>query len=80
MAWLAVSNELEFRDGKWDEFTDDSVELITEEFPERCFYAGISHERYKFFWVGGNEVKLPRGTIEKLIGKPLSYLDEPVEI
>ena len=35
---------------------------------------------YYGFYNDSNVVKLPKGTIKKLIGKELSWEDEPVEI
>lgn len=35
-----------------------------------------------FFWVvdDGDDIYIPKGTIKKLIGKELSWQDEPVEL
>lgn len=40
-------------------------------------------ERYNdFFWVEdvGDDIYLPKGSIKKLIGRELSWKDEPVEL
>lgn len=39
-------------------------------------------ERYNSLWVEdvGDDIYLPKGTIKKLIGKDLTWQDEPVEL
>lgn len=67
MAWLAVDEDLE--------------EYIFDVKPERCVgeinYWDITEEDDQDDF---NCVELPFGTIEKLIGKVLTWADEPVEI
>ena len=40
------------------------------------------HRRNDFFWAKdfGNDIYLPKGTIKKLIGRDLTWSDEPVEL
>ena len=49
-------------------------EYIYDLEPERYSDAFVNNERYS------DSVKLPQGSIEKLIGRPLTWDDEPVEI
>lgn len=50
---------------------EDGDEWIYEEYPER----------HQYVWDSYNpRVKLPRGTIFKLIGKELTWKDDPLEL
>ena len=64
MAWLSVDKN----GGEW----------IFDDKPDR------GHESYfalpRFQYVGSNKVLLPKGTINRLIGRELSFYDEPVEL
>ena len=64
MAWLAVDKN----GGEWI-FDDKPV--------------GV-HESYfdlpRYWYVCSNKVLLPKGTIKRLIGRELSFYDEPVEL
>lgn len=71
MAWLAISKS--------------GQEGIYPKKPTRisdCFWECTS-VAYSSLWYHWNqldlEVKLPKGSIEKLIGKTLTWEDEPVE-
>lgn len=49
---------------------------------ESLFYNDSPH-RYDGFWIGGitaDEIKLPEGTIERMIERKLTWDDEPVKI
>lgn len=66
MAWLAVN--------------DNGDEYIYEAMPERCFgwqwvptFCECQDRIY-------DSIKLPKGSIKKLIGRELSWSDEPVEL
>ena len=66
MAWVAVNK--------------NGDEYIYEAMPERCFgwqwvptFCECQDRIY-------NSVKLPKGSIKKLIGRELSFSDEPVEL
>lgn len=49
----------------------DESEWIHDEYPER--------EIYDDYWISnGDSVELPKGTIKKLIGRTLTWNDEPV--
>lgn len=82
MAYLAVdrnNQELMF-DGKpiydriedcWVE--DDGDELVYNDYAD--FSAGVHWEDKVFYGI-----ELPKGTIEKILGKELTFRDDPVEI
>lgn len=55
---------------------DYSGEYISEKEPFRDMF----NIGYYSFHNDSNVVKLPKGTIKKLIGKGLSWEDEPVEL
>ena len=58
----------------WVAVDKNGTELISDEIPNRANFAsrwGTSTGRY---------VELPSGSIEKLIGRKLSWTDEPVEL
>lgn len=65
MAWLAVDKK-----GK---------ESILSDKPER-FNNWWAKQRDKYSLCVGEEVMLPKGTIKKIIGRELTWQDEPVEI
>ncbi len=71
MAWLAVDY--------------DETEFIMKEKPKRILVKG-RHEGQDFECyanpnpVLGSSFRLPTGSIEKLIGKKLTWNDEPVKI
>lgn len=52
---------------------EDGAEWIYAEEPDRRILAGI-------WYVGEGFVELPKGSIEKLIGKKITWEDEPVEL
>lgn len=61
---------------------EDGEEGKYKDFPVRCLETGVG------FWAkdkdddrtNESEVELPKGSIEKLIGKKLTWEDEPVEL
>lgn len=67
MAWVAVS-----KDGKEGIFTHK---------PTRVEKLGLWYDEAEY---GGvfydTEISLPKGTIKKLIGRELSWKDEPMEL
>lgn len=77
MAWLACNN--------------DGEEFIFEHKPYRRFYVewidlfdGTPHKEEVKYWQTNHEwescLSLPKGSIKKLIGRELTWDDEPVEI
>jgi len=72
MAWLAVDK--------------DKEEVICENELHRAytFHEGIVKSEYEFWQAEDNDdfrtISLPKGSIEKLIGKKLTWEDEPVEL
>ncbi len=56
--------------------------VAVDENKEECIYEKKPHrEKSHGFWYRNTEfVGLPKGTIEKLIGKKLTWEDEPVEL
>ena len=64
MAWVAVD-----KDGSETMFTDKPCRVFDD--VEDCFYWDTS---------SGMFINIPEGTIKKLIGKDLSWEDEPVEL
>ena len=50
-------------------------EYIYEEEPKRCYYGVWSQASLL-----DNAVELPQGSIKKLIGRELTWNDEPVEL
>ena len=62
----------------WVVIDEDSTEYIFDSEPKR------NELLYYGFWAGIDEeaqsVELPKGSIEKLIGKKLTWEDEPVEL
>ena len=83
MAWLAVEQNYYYKEGMSRSdgtivVDDEIVEVITQEYPERIHYAGVDR---KYFFFGGDEVvRLPEGTIEKILGYKRTVNDSPVEI
>lgn len=65
MAWLAVE--------------EDGFEFIYDDKPERYIHCW-SIWRRNFAGETMNYVMLPKGSIKKLIGRELSFTDEPVEL
>lgn len=51
----------------------DNSEWIFEYEPERSVENG-------FWWDSNDSVELPKGSIKKLIGRELTWSDEPVEL
>lgn len=69
MAWVAVDK--------------DNTEVIFARYPKRANENGYAFgkEELKVMWLdGGDFVILPRGSVEKLIGRALKWSDEPVEL
>lgn len=64
MAWVAV----DFYGTEW----------ISENKPIRDNPDYFWTRQYWFFYL--NKVRLPKGTIKKLIGKELSWKDKPIEL
>ena len=82
MAWLAVDS-----DGTERFF--DSVPIRSNIYDDRMGMLGnpfgdFNFKREKLEWLAeeypGDNVILPKGSIKKLIGKELSWDDEPVEL
>ena len=69
MAWLAVDK--------------NGVETISPQKPERDFNEWSC---YLLVWIDGEagdidfSINLPKGTVSKIIGRELTWADEPVEI
>lgn len=51
----------------------DNTEWIYQYKPER-------ESDYGYWWLGGECIELPQGSIKKLIGRDLTWEDEPVEL
>ena len=69
MAWLAVNKN------------KDEVILGNWKLPTKDFKNGVWISLYEFnnyYW--NNSIKLPKGTIKKLIGKELTWNDKPIEL
>lgn len=64
MAWLAVD-----KDGTETIFTDKPCKVFDD--VEYCFYWDSS---------SGSFIPIPKGTIKKLIGRDLTWEDNPVEL
>lgn len=64
MAWLAVDKN----GGEW----------IFDDKPVRVY--GSYFDLPQYWYVCSNKVLLPKGTIKKLIGRELSWDDEPVKL
>ncbi len=66
MAWVAVN--------------ENEDEYIFEAMPERCFgwqwLPTFCESQDRIY----DSIKLPKGSIKKLIGRELSWNDEPVEL
>jgi len=65
----------------------NNVENIFDDKPIRNdeYYEDLEHTKFSEFWkpvneYDDNEVELPKGSIEKLIGRKLTWEDEPVEL
>jgi len=56
----------------WLAVDENGDEYIYNYCPERATYIFLGDDN--------NSVELPKGSIEKLIDKPLTWADEPVEI
>ena len=69
MAWVAVDK--------------DNTEVIFAHYPKRANESGYAFgkEKLKLMWLdGGDFVILPSGSIQKLIGRKLTWSNEPVEL
>ena len=55
----------------------DGREYIYEDKPQR----GVRHDKVSI-WINriGDYIELPQGSILRLIGRPLTYSDEPVKL
>ena len=55
----------------------DGRESIYEDKPQR----GVRHDKVSI-WINriGDYIELPQGSILRLIGRPLTYSDEPVKL
>ena len=51
----------------------DNTEWIYQYKPER-------ESGHGFWWLGGDVIELPQGSIKKLIGRELTFEDDPVEL
>ena len=56
---------------------DKRGEFIADECPERSFYEW-QEWRDEFYGESCTLIPLPKGTIKKLIGKEMSWVDEPI--
>ena len=56
---------------------DKRGEFIADECPERDFYEW-KEWRDEFYGESCTLIPLPKGTIKKLIGKEMSWVDEPI--
>jgi len=73
MAWVAVDE-----DGS--EFMYDVKPIVNNK-----VYTNVEHTELEKMWIldnpyDDNYIRLPKGSIEKLIGKKLTWEDEPVEL
>lgn len=59
----------------WVAVNKYNCEYIYEKKPKRCYCSVWSQTSLLY-----NVVELPKGSIKKLIGKELSWKDEPVEL
>ena len=65
MAWLCVD--------------EDGTEKISQEKLERWQFGKDTHKNVIRFWHGKSNVALPKGSIKRLIGRELTWDDDPVE-
>jgi hypothetical protein len=72
MGWLAVD-----KDGT------ESI-FITKPIRNNTLYVDLEHTKYAEIWNTDDYedigIELPKGSIEKLIGRKLTWEDEPVEL
>ena len=61
----------------WVAVDKNGTEAVFSGKPERYSYDNIGGIWYDFY---GKDVRLPSGSIEKLIGRKLTWEDEPVEL
>ena len=61
----------------WVAVDKNGTEAVFSGKPERYSYDNIGCIWYDFY---GKDVRLPSGSIEKLIGRKLTWEDEPVEL
>ena len=62
----------------WLAVDEDGKEFLYDRMPERKHYFGQN-----FWTTHQNSIKvmlLPEGTVESILGRPLTWADEPVEI
>lgn len=64
----------------------DGSEIISRHLPERSDLSNEWVDLYEYTNCGGNQndieiqIELPQGTIKKLIGKELTWNDEPIKL
>lgn len=61
----------------WLAVDKDSAEHIFNDIPQRGYCVFLSINKYR---IGIKRILLPKGSINKLIGRELTWEDEPVEI
>lgn len=66
MAWLAVDK--------------DNTEIISSVLPLRTEYGWECCSENCGGWVEDYSIELPKGSIKKLIGKDITWNDEPIRI
>lgn len=78
MPWLAVEQNYYHKETGEIVSEPEVTEVMTDTYPERVDYAGVLKEY--FFWMAENVVYLPKGTIKRILGYPLTVYDDPVEL
>ena len=71
MAWVAVDED--GREGIFDEYPQRKVDVCGEGLWSD-YWCGPLEEHF------GSRINLPKGSIKKLIGRDLTWNDEPVEL
>lgn len=66
MAWIAVNQS--------------GTEYVFAYRPVRVDPKHLVELEMQYWEYGGNEVEVPKGTAEKLTGKPMDWSDEPREL
>lgn len=61
----------------WVAVDKDGAEHIFNDIPKRGYCKFLSINKYR---VGIKRILLPKGSIKKLIGRDLTWQDEPVEL